>query len=72
MNPPRMVNNSVEANLERYISWSERSTVNRRKEYSIELPAPDAMLFAFIIITHTKQKSLDEIRNKIVYRLIYN
>lgn len=68
MNPPRMVNNSVEANLERYISWSERITVNRRKEYSIELPAPDAMLFAFIIITH--KKSLDEIRNKIVYRII--
>ena len=51
MNPPRIVNSSDDANFPRYISWSERMTVNRRNEYSIELPDP-AMAFTL----HFKKK----------------
>lgn len=40
MNPPAIVNNSDDANVPRYTSWSERMTVNIRKEYSMELPGP--------------------------------
>ena len=40
MKPPSMVNNSDDANFPLYISWSERITTNRRKEYNIELPDP--------------------------------
>lgn len=40
VNPPRIVNNSVEANLALYISWRERMTVNNNNEDNMELPDP--------------------------------
>lgn len=40
MKPPSIVYNSDDASFPRYISWSERMTVKRRKEYNMELPDP--------------------------------
>lgn len=40
VNPPRMVYNSEDANFPLYTSCRESVTMNRRNEYSIELPDP--------------------------------
>uniref|UniRef100_A0A2P2J655 Protein KRTCAP2 homolog n=1 Tax=Rhizophora mucronata TaxID=61149 RepID=A0A2P2J655_RHIMU len=45
MKPPSTVNSSLDANCALYICCSERMTVNKSKEYSIELPGPAMVLF---------------------------
>lgn len=59
MNPPSIVNSSDDASFPRYISWSERMTVKRRKEYSMELPDP-AMAFSLQVKQQRTQKQLWE------------
>lgn len=38
VNPPSIVNSSDEASFPLYISWRERVTTKRRREYNIEFP----------------------------------
>lgn len=55
--PPRIVYNSEDANFPLYTSCKESVVMNRRKEYSIELPGP-AMDFR---CTKEKNNQTDEL-----------
>lgn len=54
VNPPRMVYNSEDASFPLYTSCRESVAMNRRNEYSIELPDP-AMTSG--VHTHKKNKN---------------